>query len=77
MSQLPDETEASFQQQFPFSVDATPKELMGMMEDVTGTGKSLMPVSKTEILISQHLDETEAKFRKFDLHFRNFAFHRK
>jgi len=40
ISQLPDEIEAKFQRLPPFSTTAIPTELMGILPDVTGSGRS-------------------------------------
>jgi len=63
--QLPDEIEAKFKR-LPraFSTTAIPTELMGILPDVTGSGKSKMAVYKLVLSIYRLVDEIERRFQQ-------------
>jgi len=50
--------------------------LVGLLQDETGSGKPKIATSEIELVICQHLDETETKLRRLDLHFRGPVFER-
>jgi len=70
ISQLSDEIEAKFQRLPPFSKTAIPTELMGILPDVTGSGKSKMPVYKLVLSIYRLVDEIERRFQRKTLYLR-------
>jgi len=70
ISQLPDEIEAKFKRLPPFSTTAIQTELMEILPDVTGSGKSTMAVYKLVLSIYWLVDEIEIRFQWKILHLR-------
>jgi hypothetical protein len=56
-----------------FSGSSNSMELVGILSDKTGSGKSKMAAAKPELHISQPLDEIETKFQRLNLHLRGQA----
>jgi len=70
ISQPPDEIEAKFQLLSPFLTTAIQMELMGILPDVTGSGKSKMAVYKLVPSIYRLVDEIERRFQRKTLYLR-------